>query len=485
MPIFRSQREVKVTPKLAREVEAERPKKFLVLGSEGHARGVTAYRWDKVPEGINVADYDVVIVNFAAFDDKELAAGYPLHRLPTREAFARLIFAPKSEIVAIGRPDRLIGRRVDGSGPWDPRKRSDYFMPCWLGIEDDRGDSYRVLAEEWQPYFDHLSGWEWIASGSTSPYDHDPRSYLGPVTSEATQIAVQLEPLAETRFEKAVALKIHLMAFRVVGATLGYLDVEARGGTPEVVAKASPIIWLPKPDRLPVAEAIDLILRERYGLGQVTRLPEWALSYSLPDELEIQREIERLEEERRDVESRISDARQRALDAASPRALLFEKGKDALEPVVRDALRRLGGRVEDPEAEGIEDGLLFHGEDAAVIEIKGRKNQIKQDDVRQVVQWAADAKLRDGVSYKAVIVGNPNCDLPIGDRGDPLAPNALQYAERGEVALVTTAQIYEALRQQQRGDFDEGLFWERVFGASGNADLAYPPPPANEPPDAE
>ena len=174
MALFsREVRPGKVPSKVARELEAARPKRFLVLGSDGHGhgRGVTAYAWDKLPNGLNVADYDVVVINFAAFEDKVLAEGFPTERLPSRETLARLIFAPNSTIVAIGDPSTLIGAPPDPEGPvgfYDSRWRADYWLPCILLVEEDRGTSYRVVAEEWQPYFDVFKEWCCIVIGKVA-----------------------------------------------------------------------------------------------------------------------------------------------------------------------------------------------------------------------------------------------------------------------------------------------------------------------------
>jgi len=156
--------------------------------------------------------------------------------------------------------------------------------------------------------------------------------------------------------------------------------------------------------------------------------------------------------------------------------LLYEKGKDVLEPIVRETLRILGVQVEDPDVEGIEDGKLFREQGRAVLEIKGRNGPIKQDDIRQVVQWASDTRLKDGADYKPLIVGNPHCSKPLDERGETVAPNAATYASNGGVAVVTTAQLFQALRQKQAGTFDEARFWKTVFETSGVADLDEPTP---------
>src|SRR4051794_1598771 len=105
MPIFRRpQRTPTPTHRYKPEVEGARTKRYLVLGSEGHGRTVKSYRWDKLPADLNVADYDVVVLNYAAFENEDLAKGFPIDRLPSVESMTRLLFSPNAEIVAIGDP---------------------------------------------------------------------------------------------------------------------------------------------------------------------------------------------------------------------------------------------------------------------------------------------------------------------------------------------------------------------------------------------
>jgi hypothetical protein len=479
MPIFRrlKERTLSVTPNIDREMDEARPRRYLVLGSEGHGRGVRSHRWDHLPDDLNVADYDVVVLNFAAFKEAQLAEGFPKDRLPSVEAMTRLVFSPNAEIVAIGDPSTLIGARPDQTSTpfYDPRVRCDYWLPFYIGVEDDIGTQYHVDAAEWAAYFEHLSNWRWIATGETPTRHYQPGDYLRPVTSDAHDLEVALEPIARTRYEKLIALRVHLRAIRYGRYLANYGGIaDPDPSTRQLVLEASPVVWLPTPDRVRPEEAIDTILRERYGIAQEVRLPEWAASYPLPDEAPIASEIVGLEQERRELEQRISETRSRAVEAARPRLLLYEKGKDVLEPVVRETLRALGARVEDPEVDGIEDGKLFRDEVRGILEIKGRNGPIKQDDVRQVVQWASDAKLRDGVEYKPLIVGNPHCDKPLEERGEVLAPNAARYASNGGVAVVTTSQVFEALRQKQAGAFDEAHFWKTVFDTNGVAELDEP-----------
>jgi hypothetical protein len=444
---------------------SERPKRILVIGSDGHGRTVLAHPWDQLPKTLNVADYEVVILNFAAFEDQALAEGFPVDRLPDESAMARLLFSRNSEIVAIGDPKTLIGPPSDSlPAHFDGRQRADYWLPLTLPVEDNIGKSYSVASDDWRLFFDQLSGWRWILSSEPVPlatFD-GARQYIAPVTDRASSLSFKATPVAETRFQKPIAIKLEFIAEQIVNSR------------PVPILPSGSVYWLPAPDRLSVSEAIDLLLRERYGIAEKVRAPNWIGDYPLPAEAPIGERIDELKGNLAALEEQLSTALDQAEGAAKPKRLLFEKGRQTLEPIVRDALREIGARVEEPERDGIEDGLLFHNERAAIIEIKGREGGIKQSDIRQAVQWASDAKLRDGVPYKPLIVANPYCETKLEERKEPLTGNAKSYAENGEVGLLTTVQLYEALRQYQLEELDIDAFWDAIFNAVGVADLPGP-----------
>ena len=449
---------MKVSPKLAAELQRTRPMSCLVVGSTGHGRQVKAYPWDELSQDVNIGDFDIVILNFAAFYDKALAAGLPLDRLPSRKVMARVLFSPNTEIIAIGDPRTVIG---------DERSthyRADYWLPYRLGIENDSGTSYTVLAEQWQPYFHGLSRWRWIATGECEPSVYDATEYISPAVRTANSLAIRFEPIALSRTQQAIATEVRIQAWHA----------NHRGQ--QLLAESCPVFWIPASDKIPVIEGIDVILRERYGVAEETHQPAWVADYALPSVAPIQAEIGELKRKRAAIDRQISEAQIRKADAERPNLLLYENGKDVLEPIVRKVLGELGARVEDPEREGVEDGRLFRDGHAGVVEIKGRRGPIKQDDVRQVVQWAADARGHHGLNFKPIIIGNPYCATPPVDRGDPFAPNAKTYAENSGVVLVTTSQLYEALRRQQEGGFDENGFWETIFATVGLAHISQVQP---------
>lgn len=469
MSIFRRSKpkEFPLPPKVARERDRARPKRILVIGSEGHGKAVTSYPWHKFPERFNVADFDVVILNYATFgEDQALAEGFPPERLPDRDSLGRLFFAEDSELIAIGDPNTEVGPEPEGSGFILGRSSVSDWLPFWFAVEHTSGSAFELKDDEWAFYFSRLARYEWFMSGEVGSRHQDPTYYFRAIGIHgADGMIPQFEAIAETRFEKPIAISFRLFAARhkeQPGLALTYREPEL-----DPVRRSSPVHWLPSLPGLGAAEAVDLILTERYGISTQQRRPDWVDGYSLPAEEQVAAEIRHLEEDREALARKLADARLRAEQAAAPTALLYEKGKNELEPPVREALGELGADVRPPDQEGIEDGVLARAEGEAVLEIKGRKGPIKQDDVRQAVQWAADAKGRDGVDYKPLIVGNPHCDTSPPERGDPMAPNALDYARNSGVAVLTTVQVYKALRQRQEGSFNEETFWKSVFTADG------------------
>lgn len=481
MPLFsrgkRSGTDLRLTPKKEAELESDRSKRFLILGSVGHGRLVDSYAWNELPRDLNVADYDVVILNFASFEeDPALAEGIQTDLLPSQGDFARLLLVPGGEVIVVGRPDCEIGPKPDqDEGPFVSRTRVDYWLPCWLGIEQKSGESIDLTDAAWQEYFEDVPAWSWFFTGVETKFP-DPTNYLRPVAPNANWIGCATRPIAQTRFKKSIAMTLRFSAERTYRynppSGPGSLDGLLEGS--ETISEGSLLHWLPSPAKVTGAEAIDKLLRTRYGLEAEARVPEWVQNHGLPAEKPIRDEIVSLEQESFELAERLAETRRQAEAAADPRKLLYEQGTP-LEIVVFSALREVGAKVFEPHTKGIEDGLMECSAGKAILEIKGRGGPIKLDDVRQITQWASDARLRDGAERKPLIVGNPFRNTPVEQRQEVLAPNAKQAAINGKIAVLTTAQLFEALVRAQEDELDTDEFWRTVLGSDGP--VVWPPLP--------
>lgn len=99
------------------DVEGQVERRILVLGSAPHTKTITAYTWDNLPKGINVADYDIVILNLVPFLEKQFAQRMKVETLPRNEQFTRLLFSCGSEIIAIGDPLTPFGNQSFNFNP--------------------------------------------------------------------------------------------------------------------------------------------------------------------------------------------------------------------------------------------------------------------------------------------------------------------------------------------------------------------------------
>lgn len=436
-------------------------RRILVLGSEPHTRLVTAHKWDNLPRDLNVADYDVVILNLVPFSEEGLAQGVNLDTLPSLQQFTRLLFSKDSEIIAIGYPGIELGR--------DQHMRVPWWLPITPQFTRESVEVIRDIRPEFEYYFQHVG--YCCGSYSTQRFDQlvdDLEEYLGIIDPAANHLDKSLFSIAQTRYQRPVAWVLIFEAERIKTPPSRLIrDSLSR----RLLAQSGPAIWLPPPTNISPYEAVDLILRERYGLRFEKAPPEWAEPYKLPNQLPIELQIAQHEQAIQETSDRLACARQRLGEQVRFRKILYEQGEDVLEPIVRDALRELApnpNNVVDPEQRGREDGRILDLDSRnGMLEIKGRTGSLRVKDVRELDQWVRDAIAKEDWHSKGMLIFNGYCDEPPGKRNDPFPPNCLQTAQQFGQCLMTTTQLFRALCSHQRGELDTADFWKVVFGADG------------------
>ena len=81
----------------------------------------------------------------------------------------------------------------------------------------------------------------------------------------------------------------------------------------------------------------------------------------------------------------------------------------------------------------------------------------------------------EGWDGKGIIVANLKLGQPPRERSDLVAPNALAFAETVGICIVTTPELYEALRKHQAGALKADAFWDALAAARGVTALPVPP----------
>ena len=93
-------------------------RRILILGSASHSKLVTAYEWHKLPQKLNVSDFDTLILDFSRFQDREYARSIDIKLLPSWRQFARHVFSTDSEVIAIGSPRFSLGTNPFVESTW-------------------------------------------------------------------------------------------------------------------------------------------------------------------------------------------------------------------------------------------------------------------------------------------------------------------------------------------------------------------------------
>jgi hypothetical protein len=184
-------------------------KRILVLGSAPHGRQVTAYAWDELPADLNVADYDVVILNFVPLRDQEFASKVNQQkRFPDRDKFSLLLFRPGSEIIVIDEP-------VPG------------FARGWLPIlpkfEYNAGHEVVLKDTHFEYYFRHVRRWSYHLAVESlyqvkldDKQDEAVASCLKMIGPEMNALELRTSSVAETGYQRQIASKLRFQAKKAV-----------------------------------------------------------------------------------------------------------------------------------------------------------------------------------------------------------------------------------------------------------------------------
>lgn len=424
-------------------------RRFLVLGDDLQRSDLTSYKWGDCPENLNVSDFDVVILDLVPLTDKN-PPELP-HRSPPRpHQFYRLLFSERSEVVLLGSPKARL--RYDNR-----HIKIRNYLPYQFGYTEEKGGQIDIIDDEFSFYFDKVSQYDYYFTGKWDVHKNA-NKILGRIFTKVNSHDTTIESrLAETRFHKAIGLAV---SFSV-----------SRSGSRRVPATSGPAIWLPSTDRISSTEAVELLLRERYGLRLKATPPDWLEEFVLPHEIPLCEKIEEVQKEIAELRDGLEDRRRELEVETRVKGILYERGQ-ALEPLVRDALSSLGAEVTPAEEPGREDGRFTDPQgQQGMLEIKSSSSAIGIRDVRQLDQWVRDAIAEEDWDGKGVLVASGWVDVQPEERAEQFASNAIRTAERFGLALVSTDQVFSALQRDQEGDLDRERFWDAIMTTDGRVSL--------------
>ena len=420
----------------ATELTEER--RILILGQSRAPRGVVAHAWSDLPSDLNVADFNIVLMDLSTLDaspsksDVERISGARM---------ARLLFRSESRVYVL-----------DAFGP-DWRTNVEvmarlWWLPVQVDVVRDRGGDISTVATNWTWFFRPGTGYHQFVSSIKVLQDY---GYVREAGYSVGDLSGSFEAIASTGFGRPIALLVQLSIFEGM----------------QVVRRSQPLILLPKPDGISTDECVAGIFERELGIPFAEAEPEWAAPYVLPTEEKAMALVTASSGRVDDAEAELASAELNLRVERRWRPLLFGAHQQ-LHDIVVDALCKLGASVLDREERFQDDGRLFAPSGAGVIlEITGLTKGLSMDKVRQLASWRNKALIEDAWEAKALLVVNAERGTHPSERSGALPESALAEARRLDVAVLTTLQIFHALSEAQQSSFEPDAWWFAVISTSG------------------
>jgi hypothetical protein len=244
------------------------------------------------------------------------------------------------------------------------------------------------------------------------------------------------------------------------------------------------IIFLPALDDVPsgemrfeLATAIhDAVRRAIAGEGDEDA-PAWVKSYTVPGLDEQEAEVDRLRSAAREAQDRLTEAEARTESLGRYRRMLWMETRQALDPVVRQALRELGFYVTYDESYPI---TIEADGRTAYVEVEGADEQVVEWPYLRLQRRLEKDMLQTAVARKGVLVINGERRRNPERRGDQWSPALRVASENYRFALLTTAQLFDLVRSAREDPSADNLraMRDTIFTCDGpliEPSPAHPP----------
>lgn len=420
--------------------------KILLIGSKLNLANLLSYEWHNLPPKLNIADFDVIILNYVPLYDKKYSESIDIVSLPKWEQFARFIFSQNGNLFIIGKTNIQIGNNPYLDGLW--------WLPFRPNIIDESGDTFDFIADHFKYYYKYVKKWDYCFKG----WESTNTEFLNIFMEEAGLFNV-----------KKFNYQTNIIARNRYSFYLSFMfSISLIDHTGKFLAKSSPITFLQSVTEISIDESILLILREEFGILKQEKRPLWLKDYFLPDEIKKIKKIDEIKNKINELNNILKRENKELNDIEYYKNLLFETGKDVLEPAVLKTLKLLGAIIKPVPEKGKEDGRIIDpfGREAT-IEIKGRSTSLRLKDVRQLHQWVSDRLLYEDKNTKGVLIANLFNHISPSKRKNLFPDNCIKAAQNFNLCLLSTTQLFKALILKQENKFNEKKFWDSIFNQKG------------------
>lgn len=418
-------------------------KKILVIGSKGHDLATRCVDWlEPFPY---LGDYHNVIFNMQTLTDEvieKLLEKAPVKFHTVQEDVLDAIWGNTTITCVTQEPldmDSLFGL--------------DNYQWCPISLSFKTREGKRFEKDINTGYLRYVRKWSHFLETYSLPHYYKSRSL--------PEHSLVFQSILKNMSGKSLAFEIRIKEYI---ATYTGLTTKSE--------LSQPLYFLPPTTEIPVHDGINLLIKTLAGrISEDIQLPNWAKKISLPGEAQILTKTKKYREEIDALKAQITEHNNNLGKLERYKGLLTADG-ETLEEVVDEALEFLDINVERGPIK--KEDRVFSEEDATIpIEIKGRKASIPEKDLRQII-----VRLRDENSktYKTrgMLVGNhyklTQVDNNLKGREKAFEPNVVEQAKKFDICLVSTLEIFRALRKKLAGE-DIGKFKKTLFNTVGEFTL--------------
>ena len=424
------------TDEVGDEVEHISPdEKCLVIGSTGYT-GVDSVEWD-VGELPNIVDYDVIIVDVRALDEKMLGAVTHKRFETLRLQLTRLLHSSGQLIIVTDY------KKIHERPKQYPDRANNYdWCPIDIGISNESGESIVIKEKRFPRYIKHLNSWPYYFFIPCSCLSRQLTDFLG--STHVTKYRFPLSPFVENRYQKTIAGSFKIEVTREQRKSSGYDSYKHYPDTPDTVT--GEVVLLPLIEKLDHKEAVRLVLEDLMGVSMGYEPPSWVDLISVPHVKDIEDEINEKESKIDEISSEIGKLENRREELNSYRRLLYSSGFD-LEEIVKLCLEELGAKV-TPAKYAQEEYVLEIDGTEYLVEVKGVSKSISLGHLRQLNDYILKYEEDTGKACKGILFGNAWRTTPPDDRDTAERPefpaNVVSRAEQWNIGLISSTKFFDA-----------------------------------------
>lgn len=194
---------------------------------------------------------------------------------------------------------------------------------------------------------------------------------------------------------------------------------------------------------------ISLNIEKFYPKIEPALKPDWVNDYLTEQEKELFKKKEEIETEL----GRFSLYKQ----------LLWETG-ERLESLVKNCFIELGMKVKDLSKDSACDFEIDLGNNiTAVCEVKGLKNNVNREDMRQLLEYFIEKRDFEDRNVKGIFIVNHYRNISPSERGEPVTESAKRLASNYDFKVLTTIELYQYLKSFWQGTFSLDMLLKRLI----------------------